>query len=423
MMMRKYLKRILTIVLVSVITITTVACEQTGSRHDNGSSPRGNFASGDAVEVKLEEGDTYAVIGVKDFGDIVLVLFPEVAPKAVANFLKLVEDDFYSGITFHRIINDFMIQGGCYIGNGTGAHPDYEQFDTEPSPYAKHLYGAISTANTGQAKSNGQQFFIVNKTEGTDWLDNKHTVFGQTVSGFEVLDLISTFAVAESTNKPLQDVVIERVVTGIYDGSEIPVISTEKEVQEMTGQITIKLFPDIAPIAVDTFKKATEAGYYDGKIFHRIIQNFMIQGGSPNGDGMGSDPRWPEYDTEPSEYAKHLYGAISTANRGLDEDGNGTNGQQFFIVNTQSTDWLDGKHTVFGHMVDGFDTLDALSGLRTKIGDVPVTEVVIESVTINTFEGGDDPTEESLKGNVGGEVKLENGDLYMVMTISYTPTA
>jgi hypothetical protein len=74
-------------------------------------------------------------------------------------------------------------------------------------------------------------------------------------------------------------------------------------------------------------------------------------------------------------------------------------------------------------MVDGFDTLDALSGLRTKIGDVPVTEVVIESVTINTFEGGDDPTEESLKGNVGGEVKLENGDLYMVMTISYTPTA
>jgi len=188
------------------------------------------------------------------------------------------------------------------------------------------------------------------------------------------------------------------------------------EANKMTGEITIKLFPELAPVAVATFIKAAEDGYYSGKIFHRIIEDFMIQGGSPNGDGIGSAPEYEQYDTEPSPHAKHLYGALSTANTGMPK----SNGQQFFIVSTQHTDWLDGKHTVFGHTVDGFDLLDTLGVIKTS-NHRPVNQVTIESVTINTFSGGDDPTENSIKGNVGGDVKLENGDKYAVITISYTP--
>jgi peptidyl-prolyl cis-trans isomerase B (cyclophilin B) len=162
------------------------------------------------------------------------------------------------------------------------------------------------------------------------------------------------------------------------------------------GDITIKLFPEIAPLAVSTFKKASTDGYYDGLIFHRIIADFMIQGGSPNGDGIGGDPRYPEYDTEPSIYARHLYGSISTANRG-----EGTNGVQFFIVNKEDgTPHLNNKHTVFGQVVDGFDVLEAVSAVEvqptnpslpacdfTNPKSSPVEAVVMESITIHTYEG------------------------------------
>jgi peptidyl-prolyl cis-trans isomerase B (cyclophilin B) len=141
----------------------------------------------------------------------------------------------------------------------------------------------------------------------------------------------------------------------------------------------------------------------------------MIQGGSPFGDGRG-DPEFQGFDTEPSDYATHIYGAISTANTGAPR----SNGQQFFIVNTDETKFLDGKHTVFGQTIDGFDVLDAVTAVETRVGDRPRNDVVIESITINTFTGGQDPTEESLKGNVGGEVVLENGDKYAVIVIRYS---
>ncbi|MCL2754491.1 MAG: peptidylprolyl isomerase [Oscillospiraceae bacterium] len=146
------------------------------------------------------------------------------------------------------------------------------------------------------------------------------------------------------------------------------------------GDIVIALFPDTTPLAVNNFIAVAESGYYEGKIFHRIIHDFMIQGGSPNGDGMGSAPGFPEYATEYSPAALHLRGAISTANRG-----GATNGSQFFIVTKQNTDWLDGIHTVFGHMVEGFDVLDAIEGVAKGPGDKPVIDVVIESVTIHTY--------------------------------------
>jgi peptidyl-prolyl cis-trans isomerase B (cyclophilin B) len=116
-------------------------------------------------------------------GPIVFELFDEDAPKTVENFRKLATEGFYDGLTFHRIIKDFMIQGGCPLGTGTGG-PGYS-FDDEINPH-KVVRGALAMANAGP-NTNGSQFFIVT-ADAASWLDGKHTVFGEVSSGMDVVD-------------------------------------------------------------------------------------------------------------------------------------------------------------------------------------------------------------------------------------------
>jgi peptidyl-prolyl cis-trans isomerase B (cyclophilin B) len=138
-------------------------------------------------------------------GDVELELFPEDAPNTVANFTKLAGEGFYDGIAFHRVIPDFMIQGGCPRGDGTGG-PGYE-FEDEFNQH-KVVRGALAMANAGP-NTNGSQFFIVTADE-TPWLDGKHTVFGRVTSGMDVVDSISA-ADRDARDKPREDVVIDRV--------------------------------------------------------------------------------------------------------------------------------------------------------------------------------------------------------------------
>ena len=138
-------------------------------------------------------------------GDIVLELFDEDAPKTVSNFKKLASDGFYDGLIFHRVIDDFMIQGGCPEGTGMGG-PGYT-FEDEINPH-KVVRGALAMANAGP-NTNGSQFFIVT-ADATPWLDGKHTVFGQVTSGMDVVDQISEVD-TDANDKPRDDVTIERV--------------------------------------------------------------------------------------------------------------------------------------------------------------------------------------------------------------------
>ena len=138
-------------------------------------------------------------------GDIVLELFDEDAPKTVSNFKELAGQGFYDGLVFHRIIPDFMIQGGCPHGTGTGG-PGY-QFDDEINEH-KVVRGALAMANAGPT-TNGSQFFIVTTPEAP-WLDGKHTVFGQVVSGMETVDAIEGLPTGPR-DRPQDDAVIERV--------------------------------------------------------------------------------------------------------------------------------------------------------------------------------------------------------------------
>ena len=138
-------------------------------------------------------------------GAIELELYPEDAPKTVENFVKLARDGFYDGVIFHRVIPDFMIQGGDPTGTGTGG-PGY-QFEDELNEH-RVVRGALAMANAGP-NTNGSQFFIVT-AEAAPWLDGKHTVFGRVTSGMDVVDRISQ-ADRDANDRPREEITIERV--------------------------------------------------------------------------------------------------------------------------------------------------------------------------------------------------------------------
>jgi cyclophilin family peptidyl-prolyl cis-trans isomerase len=140
------------------------------------------------------------------------------------------------------------------------------------------------------------------------------------------------------------------------------------------GTIALELFDGDAPKTVDNFVKLSREGFYDGIVFHRVIPDFMIQGGDPRGDGTGG-PGY-EFEDEPNEH-RVVRGALAMANRGPN-----TNGSQFFIVTTEEAPWLDGKHTVFGRVSDGMDVVDRISEVKTDSGDRPDEPVVIERVVL-----------------------------------------
>jgi peptidyl-prolyl cis-trans isomerase B (cyclophilin B) len=144
------------------------------------------------------------------------------------------------------------------------------------------------------------------------------------------------------------------------------------------GAVAIELFPGEAPKTVENFAKLARDGFYDGVVFHRVIPDFMVQGGDPTGTGTGG----PGYTFE-DEFNEHKVerGALAMANAGPN-----TNGSQFFIVTADACPWLDGKHTVFGRVTSGMDVVDAISQVATDARDKPRDDVVIESVTL-----ADDP--------------------------------
>ncbi|WP_082892682.1 peptidylprolyl isomerase [Rossellomorea aquimaris] len=172
-----------------------------------------------------------------NMGTITIKLFPEQAPKTVENFITHSENGYYDGVKFHRVIKDFMIQGGDPNGTGTGGESIYgEPFEDEFSRELFNLRGALSMANPGRPDSNGSQFFIVQNSEmnpafeeklkeagypeevteaylkngGTPWLDFKHTVFGQVIEGMDIVDKIAHLEVGEN-DLPNEEVVIEKI--------------------------------------------------------------------------------------------------------------------------------------------------------------------------------------------------------------------
>lgn len=213
--------------------------------------------------------------------------------------------------------------------------------------------------------------------------------------------------VEQSIEDPEQTSRINGGESAMYPQLSKKVASSEALVVMNTtmGAIKIKLFPEVAPKTVENFITHAENGYYNGIIFHRIIQDFMIQGGDPTGTGMGGESIYgATFEDEFSDRAFNLRGALSMANAGP-----GTNGSQFFIVQASRVDsgmlkqlkdagypeeivsayeqnggtpWLDNKHTVFGQVIEGLEVIDEMASVQKGAGDKPLEDIKIESIDV-----------------------------------------
>ncbi len=185
--------------------------------------------------------------------------------------------------------------------------------------------------------------------------------------------------------KPVKEIEEELKQTHMFQtaapkvGDKIAIITTNQ------GEIKVKLFPEKTPETVKNFEELAKEGKYNGTIFHRVIENFMIQGGDfTNHDGTGGHSyKGPgtNIDDEFDPELKNIRGALSMANAGPN-----TNGSQFFIVRVKETDWLDGKHSVFGQVYEGLDTVDKIAVTEVGFRDKPIQDQVIEKIEITTFE-------------------------------------
>lgn len=416
-----------------------------------------------------EKGDKIIELTFKDYGTVKFRLFPEYADRGVENFVGLANDGFYDGLTFHRVIRDFMIQGGDPLGTGQGGKSLWgSSFDGGTDAHLIHLPGAVAYANSGTTSSNSSQFYIVTGSEATDemfsyyeqkgklfsdnakalykqyggapYLDGNYTIFGQVFDGLDVIYQIQCTA-TDANDKPLDDIIMESVRVTEYNGEELKwYISdytdfdnptshdvanfTEPEIGDEIikmnikdyGEVKIRLFPEYLPEAVENFIELAKQGYYDGLTFHRVINDFMIQGGDPLGNGTGGECIWGDkFDGGTYFNLVHVAGALAYANSGSTS----TNGSQFYIVTGEEcTDayfddmvaygysysdkvkdayksagygypFLDGGYTVFGQVIDGLDVIFEVQKTETDSNDKPVNDVIIESMTVEEYDGSE----------------------------------
>ena len=431
-----------------------------------------------------EKGETIIIMKIRDYGEVKIKLFPEYADKGVENFVELAKKGYYDGLTFHRVIKDFMIQGGDPLGIGTGGESIWGgKFDGGTDPHLIHAAGAVAYANSGAVTpggsptaSDGSQFYIVTGTlvndetfdyyeqnglsfseqakkiyqrnGGAPWLDGSYTVFGQVFEGLDIIFRIQNVTTDQSNNMPMESVIMDSVTVGEYDGEELKWFISDYDYEEPTEETTeavdisdypvanftapeegetvvsmkiegydnpvkIKLFPEYADKGVENFVELAKSGYYDGLTFHRVIEDFMIQGGDPEGNGTGGESIWGgEFDGGTDPHLIHAPGAIAYANSGS----TATNGSQFYIVTGDKLEdsylselesygfmfsdeakdiyaklggvpHLDGSYTVFGQVFDGLDTVFAVQSVSTEGNDKPVDDVIIESVTVEQYSG------------------------------------
>lgn len=463
---------------------------QMSSSESGSSSEKENVTAPENVEIMNytapEKGDTIIEMEIKDYGTVKFRLFPEYADKGAENFIGLANDGYYDGLTFHRVISDFMIQGGDPLGTGQGGKSLWgSSFDGGTDPHLIHVAGAVAYANSGSTASNGSQFYIVTGEQGltddafsyyenygyyfsenakeaykqnggTPLLDGGYTVFGQVFEGLDIIYQIQ-YTATNASDKPFDDVIIDSVRAVEYNGEELKWHLSDYDYDDPTthevanftspevgdeiinmnikdyGEVKIRVFPEYLSDASENFIELAKQGYYDGLTFHRVINDFMIQGGDPNGNGTGGASVWGDkFDGGKYFNLIHAAGAVAYANSGS----TATNGSQFFIVTGEVcndetleqfeasgqtfTDsakevyktvggypYLDGNYTVFGQVIDGLDIIFEIQNVETDDSDKPVEDVIIESMTVEEYDGSEINWYVSGNDNTGSDTGTE----------------
>ena len=361
-----------------------------------------------------DEVTNFVFIEVDDFGYIVVELYPDTAPETVENFQNLVEEGFYDGLIFHRVIKNFMIQGGDPKGNGTGGSDENIKGEFSSNGFENnlsHKRGVLSMARSQKPDSASSQFFICHKD--STHLDGDYAAFGEVVYGIETVDAIAEVKTNTSNAKPYTDVVIKEM--GFVNTTENYVAAEKTSFKEPNpsaldsftisenatnyvfldmgtyGHIVVELYPDTAPETVANFKKLVGEGFYDGLIFHRVIEDFMIQGGDPKGNGTGGSGTNIKGEFSNNDFEnnlKHERGVISMARNGSAdpvEDAQFFNSasSQFFICHKDSPH-LNGNYAAFGKVIFGMDTVDAIAEVETDESNKPLSDIVIKSAQFVT---------------------------------------
>ena len=405
------MKKLLAIILTLCLLLTSLtACKKDKDNTDGDGATNGPSANDDKVGTgacsyatsrNVDGHDLkFVKITVKNHGSIVVLLDATTAPITVENFMMLVNKGFYNGLTFHRILENFMIQGGDPKADGTGGNTDEngkeinikgEFGNNGHYNNISHKRGVISMARSGNQynpavayNTASSQFFICNAD--SEFLDGDYASFGYVLAGLDVVDSITKEGMkytSQALNGAIEDKANQPVITKIQelsaeDAKEYlpPVIEYcsyfktrntdghELKYVKMTvkdhGDIVLLLDKTTAPITVANFIKLVNEGFYNGLTFHRIMDNFMIQGGMSKGDAPASIK---------GEFAangvanniSHLRGVISMA-RTNDKD---SATSQFFICNTDY-DYLDGSYAAFGYVIAGLTTVDSITAEGIK---------------------------------------------------------
>jgi peptidyl-prolyl cis-trans isomerase B (cyclophilin B) len=324
-------------------------------------------------------------------GTFVLSFYPDKAPRHVQLFLKLAAEGAYDGTLFHRVIRWGIIQGGDPLTKDPSKRPVWgtgglNKLPSEPSDL-KHTRGAVSSVLLpGKPDSGGDQFFICVTPQPS--LDGNFSVFGTVVEGIEVVDKISE-SPADANGLAASPVVIKKVTLRPARPAPPPAFS-ETPPEELAryratletslGNITLAFFPELAPNHVRNFLRLAQAGFYDSTAFHRVVPDFVIQGGLLS-TRVPPLPAFrmqdlvrrlkPEFNKTP-----HVKGILSMAR--YDEP---DSAETSFFICLGDAPTLDEQYTVFGKVVEGMDVLDRFQKIEVD-NETPRERIELKKVTI-----------------------------------------
>ena len=377
----KNIKKIIALMCTAVLCFTLAACGKEEPDYD----------------YPTLSGKYEAVITVKDMGDIKLILDADVAPITVTNFKELADEGFYDGLTFHRVINGFMIQGGDPRGDGTGGSSQeiVGEFTANGiQNNISHKRGVISMARSNDMDSASSQFFIVHKD--SFHLDGQYAAFGYVTEGMDIVDkiaaetpvtddngtvkagykpVIKTITVKKIKGESLSEITSSAGDAATYTPNEGDALHHALIKVKGMGEIKVALNETVAPITVQNFMKLANEGFYNGLTFHRVIDGFMIQGGS------GTDIKGEFSANGRENNIPHVRGVISMARNSYSMD---SASSQFFIMHKTSAH-LDGQYAAFGYVIDGMAIVDKIAA------ETPVTD------SNGTVEKKNQPIIESIK--------------------------
>ena len=377
----KFARRVAITNLIALAILALIASGFAQQKKRNAQTP-----SPAATAASLEEAAHLEAVITTDLGVIRFKFFPDKAPKHVEKFIGWAKEGFYDGSAFHRVFQRAIIQGGDPLLKepeternlwGTGG---LNQIEDEFSDI-KHERGTVSAVRIpDKANSGGAQFFICSSPQPQ--ADGQYSAFGEVTEGMDVVDRISSVPTDDKnialTPVKIVSIKIEPEKVEPFKDATRDQMRKDVLLRTSLGDMTVEVDPGLAPEHARNFLKLVQTGWYDHTAFHRVVPGFVIQGGiGSTREGNKSHPadRWVRRLKAEFSLIKHERGVLSMA-RGSDPDSAQTS---FFIVLGPASH-LDGKYTIFGKIIDGFDTLDRIEKVARN-GETPVERIeLIEAV-------------------------------------------